>query len=74
MKKDLRHRAKRIRAGVYIYRGFEIHCIYDYEPEGGRNVWECVDKDGSCFGHSYTLREAKREIDDELKFSHLLKD
>lgn len=67
MKKDLMHRAKRIRAGLYIYRGFEIECLYGYEPEGGRNVWECIDHDGrSAFGHSYTLREAKREIDEEL--------
>lgn len=69
MKKELKHRAKRIESGVYIYRGFEIHCIYNYEPDG-RDVWECVDKDGSGFGHSYTLREAKREIDEELKVFH----
>lgn len=67
MTDNAKWKAKRIRAGKYLYRGFEINCIYNYEPEGGRNVWECVDKDGSGFGHSFTLREAKREIDWELE-------
>lgn len=58
-------KAKRICAGRYEYRGFKIECIYDYDPER-RNVWQCIDKDGSCFGHSYTLREAKREVDEEI--------
>ena len=58
-------KTKRICAGRYEYRGFEIQCIYDYCPEG-RNVWQCIDKDGSVFGHSYTLREAKREIDEAI--------
>lgn len=61
----MKFKAKRICAGKYEYRSFEIQCVYDYDPEG-RSVWQCIDKDGSAFGHSYTLREAKREIDEEL--------
>lgn len=61
----MKFKTKRICAGRYEYRGFEIQCVYDYDPEG-RSVWQCIDKDGSAFGHSYTLREAKREIDDEI--------
>ena len=59
-------KSKRICAGRYLYRGFEIQCVYNYDPEG-RNVWQCIDKDGSAFGHSYTLREAKREIDEAIQ-------
>ena len=62
----MKHRAKRISAGHYIYRGFEIRC-HGYHSPDQRVVWECTEKDGrSAFGHSYTLREAKLEIDKEI--------
>lgn len=58
-------KAKRIKAGKYEYLGFLIECIYDY-PVKGRKAWQCIDKDGTAFGHSYTLKEAKRAIDEEV--------
>ena len=62
----MKHQAKRIRAGKYIYLGYVINCIYNYEPEG-RDVWECVDQNGEGFGHSYRLRDAKRQVDLEIE-------
>lgn len=68
---DLRcFKAKRIKAGKYEYRGFLIECIYDYLAKG-RNAWQCIDKDGTAFGHSRTLKEAKRAIDDEVTICQL---
>ena len=63
----MKYRAKRIRKGHYEYRGFEIECVGYFEPEK-RVCWECVDpKDGCAFGHSYTLKDCKSEIDRELE-------
>ena len=28
---------------------------------------ECVDNDGSCFGHSFSKKECMLEIDDEIE-------
>lgn len=60
-----KERAKRIRCGCYLYRGFVINCIGYYEPDH-KTVWEAVDESGGGFAHSYSLREAKKEIDYEL--------
>lgn len=62
----MKYRAKRIRAGKYVYRGYVINCIRYYEPEG-QDVWECVDQDGEGFGHSFRLRDAKRQVDLEIE-------
>lgn len=62
----MKHRAVRVRAGKYMYRGYEINCIYNHEPEG-RDVWECVDSDGSGFGHCFRLRDAKKAVDFEIE-------
>lgn len=48
----MKHRAKRISARHYIYRGFHIHGMY-YNPEH-RVCWEAEDHDGSGFAHSFT--------------------
>ena len=59
------HRCKKIKAGHYIYRGFEVRCLGYFEAEH-RIVWECVDEYGCGFGHSFTLRDCKQQIDWEL--------
>ena len=61
----MKHKAKRLSSGHYLYRGFEIICVGYYQPEN-RVCWEAVDENGCGFGQSYSLKETKREIDDEL--------
>ncbi len=56
----MKYRAKRIRAGKYIYRGYVITCIRFYD-------WECVDQNGEFFGHTFRLRDAKTYIDLEIE-------
>ena len=58
--------AKRLGRGRYLYRGFIIHCC-GYFDSTYRNVWEVIDHDGSAFGHSGSLRESKRDVDEELE-------
>jgi hypothetical protein len=60
------YKAKRISKGHYEYRGYKIICIGYYPPEQ-RVVWECVDNDGTGFGHDYSLKDCKFWIDEELK-------
>lgn len=59
-------KCKKISKGHYEYRGFEIHSVGYYAPEQ-RVCWECVDNDGSCFGHSFSKKECMLEIDDEIE-------
>lgn len=59
------YKAKRIRAGKYIYRGYEIYCCGYYPPEH-RVVWEAVDEDGCGFAHDYTLKGVKIFIDQSI--------
>lgn len=59
------HKAKRIRAGKYIYRGYEIYCCGYYPPEQ-RVVWEAVDEYGGGFAHNYSLKDVKILIDQNL--------
>lgn len=48
-------KAKKIRAGMYIYRGYIIHCCGYHSPD--RNVvWEAIDEYGCGFAHNYTLK------------------
>ena len=47
-----KHRAKRISARHYTYRGFHIRGMY-YNPEH-RVCWEAEDHDCSGFAHSFT--------------------
>lgn len=61
----MKHRAKRIRAGRYLYRGFEIHCVGYHAPDQ-KVAWEAVDTDGSGFAHAFSLKMCKKLIDDEL--------
>ena len=62
----MKHKCKRISAGHYLYRGFEIICVGYYNPEH-RVCWEAVEKDGlSGFGQSYSLKETKKWVDYEL--------
>ena len=60
-----KYKAKRISAGHYIYRGFQVISVGYYEPEH-RVCWEAVDEHGCGFAHSYSLRDTKNEIDYEL--------
>lgn len=59
------HKAKRIRAGKYIYRGYEIYCLGYYPPEQ-RVVWEAVDENGCGFAHYYSLKGVKKLIDQDI--------
>jgi hypothetical protein len=59
------HKAKRIRAGKYIYRGYEINCCGYYPPEQ-KVVWEAVDEYGCGFAHNYSLKGVKKLIDLDL--------
>lgn len=60
-----RYKAKRIQAGHYIYRGYEINCCGYFGPERSI-VWEAYDEFGCAWAHAYTLREVKQYIDYEL--------
>lgn len=60
-----KHRAKRISAGHYIYRGFEITCVGYYHPEHCV-CWEATDNYGCGFAHGFSLAMTKELIDNEL--------
>lgn len=59
------HKAQKIRAGHYLYRGFHVYSVGYYEPEGCV-CWEAVDHAGCGFAHSYSFRDTKALIDAEL--------
>ena len=61
----MKYRAKRSRRGRYEYRGFVIYTVGYYPPER-RVCWEVLDKDGSAFGHSFSLKGAKYMVDESL--------
>ena len=58
-------KAKKIRRGKYIYRGYIITCIGYYPPEQ-RTVQEAEDENGCDFAHSFSLRDTKHLIDESL--------
>ena len=58
----MKYKVKRIKEGLYEYRGYKIMCLGYFEPEH-RTAWEVVDVDGTAFGQSYTLRMAKIQVD-----------
>ena len=58
-------KAKRVRKGKYIYRGYTITCIGYYPPEQ-KTVWEAEDENGCGFAHSFSLRDTKHLIDESL--------
>ena len=63
-----KHRAKRIRAGKYLYRGVVITSVGYYHPEH-RVCWEgCLDIEGRYWGdyHGFSLAEVKALIDADL--------
>lgn len=61
----MKHQAKRISKGHYIYRGFEVNSVGYYHPEHCV-CWEAVDKDGSGFAHGTSLAMTKALIDYQL--------
>lgn len=61
----MKYKAKRIKEGLYEYRGYKIMCLGYFEPEH-RIAWEVEDVDGTAFGHSYTLKMAKIQVDEIL--------
>lgn len=65
MTEKVKHKAKRLSKGHYLYRGFEIICVGYYNPDH-RVVWEAVDEHGCGFAHSFSLKDTKAEIDYEL--------
>lgn len=63
-----KHRAKRLRAGKYLYRGVEITCVGYYPPEQ-RVCWEgCCIVNGRYCGdyHAFSLAQIKALIDGDL--------
>lgn len=69
----MKHTAKRLGKGHYLYRGFEIMCVGYYPPEH-RICWECIDEDGmSGFGHGFSLNECKMWIDIEIDKNNIKK-
>ena len=60
------YKCKKLSPGHYNYRGYTINCLGYYHPEH-RICWECIDSDGSAFGHSYTKRDCMSEIDYEIE-------
>lgn len=60
------HRARKIRSGIYVYRGFEVHNV-GYIDSQHHNAWEAVDEFGCGFAHSGSLRVTKKLIDDEIE-------
>ena len=59
-------KAKRLSAGHYVYRGYEVYSVGYYPPEGCV-CWEAVDSDGCGFAHSHSLAETKLLVDQELE-------
>ena len=64
-KKCSLNRAKRISAGHYNYRGFEVYSVGYYHAEH-HVCWEAVDNNGCGFAHSFSLAMTKKLIDNEL--------
>jgi len=65
MKGTLRHTAKKLSPGRYLYRGFQVNRV-GYVDTAHPNAWEAIDADGSAFAHGGSLREVKMWIDEEL--------
>lgn len=59
-------RAKRIKRGHYLYKGYHIYCIGYHAPDK-KVVWEAADENECGFAHSYSLRETKALIDNCLE-------
>ena len=54
---------KRIRAGKYIYKIWELNCVGYYPPEK-RIVWEATNiEDGQSDAHDWTLKGLKERVD-----------
>ena len=62
----MKYKAKRLGNRKYLYRGFVIERV-GYRSNDCRVVWEVNDNDGSSFGQSFSLREAKRYVDCEIE-------
>ena len=62
---DTRNTAKKIRKGIWLYRGFVL--TGSYQDSEHRMCWEAVDDDGSGFAHSFSLRETKQLVDWEIE-------
>lgn len=63
-------RVKRLDECLYQHCGFKIKCYYNDEPKG-RDIWECTNlKTYQVFGYWFTLREAKKAIDQEITDSY----
>lgn len=65
MDKNNKHKTKKISAGHYIYRGYQVNRIGYYPPEQ-KVVWEAVDKNGCGFAHSFSFADTKLFIDELL--------
>jgi hypothetical protein len=62
---NITHKTKRIRAGMYMYRGYMIHCCGYHSPDH-KVVWEAIDEYGGGFAHHYSLKGVKKLIDQSL--------
>lgn len=56
-------KAKRLRKGKYLYRGYIITCVGYYNPEQ-KVVWEAEEENGDGLAHAYSLKDTKKIIDE----------
>ncbi len=58
----MKYHAKRIKPGLYQYRGYTIKCLGYFSPDK-RTVWEAFDERGYGYAQSYTFRSTKMFVD-----------
>lgn len=56
---------KRIRPGLYLYKGYEVR-NHGYYPPDKCNWWQAVNLETGCADyHAKTKRDIKKQIDEE---------
>lgn len=58
----MKHTAKRISSGEYVYRGYKI-IRFGYHPPDHSVIWEGVNDEGDADAHGHSKRHVMREID-----------
>lgn len=58
-------RLKKIRAGLYHYRGYKIQKVPGHREPNGKPVWEIflIGNSFDVFQHLYTLKDSMKWID-----------
>lgn len=58
-------KAKRVGSGRYLYKGYLIYNLGYFHTEH-QVIWEAVNPETNCGDyHAYTLKDIKRQIDEE---------